>query len=322
MIENLEKIILSSSEYKMLSSELENGSLAKTIMLISKDSDYSFEFARLLSCMILNNGLKDGELEKTENYYKVVAQSHPDLKVFPTKEKLLVADSEMIVEESTVKPIFSDKKIFIIKNFESSMEAAQNKLLKTLEEPENNVYFILTTSNINLVLPTIRSRCNKIELSRLNKSDIEKCLGEIENLQLVTALSEGYIGRAEKLSKMGNLENLFKSVLAVVTELKTSKQLLYFSKPLSDYSSDFELIIRILSLIFEDLLAIKTNGKLRLEFCRDSLNKVCDEYSVKAIVEIRKLIDRAVKEISYNCNFILVIENLLLNILEVKYLCK
>ena len=96
MIEKLEEIITSSSEYRMLAGELESGKLAKTIMLISKDSDYSFEFARLLSCMIFNNGLNNGILEKSESYLKVKASTHPDLKVFPIKDKLLVADSGQI----------------------------------------------------------------------------------------------------------------------------------------------------------------------------------------------------------------------------------
>ena len=322
MIEKLEEIITSSSEYRMLAGELESGKLAKTIMLISKDSDYSFEFARLLSCMIFNNGLNNGILEKSESYLKVKASTHPDLKVFPIKDKLLVADSGQIVEESAIKPIFSERKVFIIKNFEASMEAAQNKLLKTLEEPQSNVYFILTTSNVNLVLPTIRSRCNKIELGRLDRDKIEQCIGNIDNLQMVTALSEGYIGKAERLSQNQNLDTIFNSVLSLVTKLKSSKELLVCSKPLIDFSSEFDLIINILSLIFEDLLAIKSGGKVKLEFCKQSLLPVSREYTVKAIVEIRKLIDKAAKEISYNCNFILVIENLLLNILEVKYLCK
>lgn len=322
MNERLEKIITSSEQFKMLANEFENGKLAKTIMLISKDSDYSFCFAQLLSCVILNGGLKNGEIEKSEHYYKMMANSHPDIKIFPVKDKLLVADSFEIVSESSIRPIFAEKKIFIIKNIEQSMETAQNKLLKTLEEPQNNVHFILTSSNVNLVLPTIKSRCNKIELQKLKGHEILQCLDENENIELVTALSEGYLGRAEKLIKMANLKELFEKVLSVVTKLKTSKQLLSFSKGLLDFSSEDEFIFHSFSLIFEDLLFLKSGGQIRFEMYKDELDSIKDEYSIKAITMIEKHIDKAVRELSYNCNFTLVLENLLLNILEVKYLCR
>ncbi len=322
MNERLEKIITSSEEFNMLAKEFENGNLAKTIMLISKDSEYSFSFARLLSSMILDGGLKDGELQKSENYYKMAASSHPDIKIYPLKEKLLVADSSEIVSESSIRPIFAERKVFIIKKIEQSMETAQNKLLKTLEEPQNNVYFILTSSNINLVLPTIKSRCNKIELSKLKKDEIIQCLGQSENLELVTALSEGFLGRAEKLNNMQNIQSLFENVLAVVTKLKTSKQLLSFSKNLLDNAGEAQFIFQSLSLLFEDLLFLKSGKDIRFELYRQELESVENEYSIKAIAMIEKEIDRAVKELSFNCNFTLVLENLLLNILEVKYICR
>ncbi len=322
MIEKLEKIITSSNEYKMLASELEKGSLAKTIMLLSKDSEYSFEFARLLSTLILNGGLKEGQLERNENYVKVLASSHPDVKVYPTKDKLLVADSEDIVSESSIRPIFAERKVFIIKNIEQSMEAAQNKLLKTLEEPQNNVYFILTSSNANLVLPTIRSRCSKIELGKLSQKDIELCIDDCENIELVSQLCEGYVGRAKRLSQMDNLGEMFRAVLNLVTKLKASKELLIYSKELSNFYSEQDNIFKFLSLIYEDLLLIKGGKEGRLSSFKSELEAVSQEYTIKAIVEIEKLINKAVREVGYNCNAMVVIENLLLSILEVKYLCR
>ena len=109
--------------------EAQKGSLSKSILLISKDNLYSFDMARLIASIILNNG----EFIDNENYLRVVANSHPDLKIYPQKDKLLVSDSEEIVFESYASPIQGDKKVFIIKDFDNSMESAQNKLLKLLE---------------------------------------------------------------------------------------------------------------------------------------------------------------------------------------------
>lgn len=315
MQEKLEKIIKSSRDFLEFEDKVNRGDFAKTIMLISKDSDYSFEFARLLSTLIFGDG---------ESYQKVIAYSHPDLKIYPTKDKLLVADSQEIVFESAVKPIFAKKKVFIIRDIDKGMEAAQNKLLKTLEEPESNVYFILTTTNSNLVLPTIRSRCVKTELSKLNESEIKSVIGQGENSSLAIVLSEGFIGKAEKLARKKDLRDIFENVLSVITDLKASKDLLVYSKKLSAYYVESDLIFLSFAQIIEDLLYIKSgkSDAIKLKDYQAKLERVQVEYTIKALTEVRALLDKAVKEMMYNCNFIVVLENLILNILEVKYLCR
>ena len=255
---------------------------------------------------------------------KVQCDSHPDLKTFPAKERLMVADSENIVQESVIKPIFANKKVFIIKNIENGMEAAQNKLLKTLEEPASNVYFILTTSNINLVLPTIRSRCNKVELGKVSDKIIMELLSGDENSSLITSLSDGCVGKAIELAKKENLIQVFSACKDIICRLKSSKEVLSYSKRLLSFKDDFKLIIEIFSIILEDLLMIKSGCKqsVRLKTYLNDLSQIESEYTIKAIVEIRSILDKAVKEMEYNCNFTVVFENLLLNILEVKYICR
>ena len=65
------------------------------------------------------------------------------------------------------RSIESDKKFILIKDAHLLNEAASNCLLKTLEEPENGL-FILITSNINNLLDTIKSRCQQIRFKRLS----------------------------------------------------------------------------------------------------------------------------------------------------------
>ncbi len=64
-------------------------------------------------------------------------------------------------------------RVIIIKNIEYARNEALNAFLKTLEEPPKNTYFIITTDNLNSVIPTIRSRCTQIPFSFLSKDDIK-----------------------------------------------------------------------------------------------------------------------------------------------------
>ena len=313
----LESIILKTQDFLKIKEEIKEGAISKSVLLITKDEHYSFQFALSVASLLFNGG----ELLENENYFKVKSLSHPDLKVYPQKDRLMVADSDDIVEEGAIKPIFANKKIFIIRNIDNGMEQAQNKILKTLEEPANNVYFILTTSNINKVLPTIRSRCNKIELAKLSPAVTkELCQGD----ELINVLCDGYCGKAIDLLENDKLHSLFESVISVVTRMKSSKNVLSFAKDLSLYKENFSLIIEMLSLIFEDILLIKAGKSsfARFKSKFSLLQAVECEYTVEAINEIRKLLNFTTKEMQYGCNFAVVIENLLLNILEVKYICR
>ncbi|MBO5344471.1 MAG: hypothetical protein J6A51_01055, partial [Clostridia bacterium] len=138
------------------------------------------------------------------------------------------------------------------------------------------------------------------------------------------ALCDGLVGKAEKLSKIKNLRVLFEGVLDCITRMKNSKEVLTFSKKLSSFKDDFGMFVEILSVLIEELLFLQAgkHNLVRLPSYSERLTHAKADYSIDALVEIQKLISQAVKEMSYNCNFTLVVENLLLNILEVKYLCK
>lgn len=309
------ELIKSTKDFAMLEKEAASGNLSQAILLQSQDTFYASEFAKILAMLILDKSA----CRNCENCQKVLASSHPDVKKYPLKDKLLVSDSEEIVSESFVKPIFADKKIFIIENIDSSTDSAQNKLLKTLEEPSKNVYLILTCKSIDMVLPTIRSRCNKIGLSSLDKNDISGFVND----SLALSLCEGMIGKAVELSKKDNLEEIFENALSVVCKMKNSKEVLFYANKILDKKGDAKLALEIIALALEDLMKIKSGQKNLVRLNNSSeLEEVASEYSVRALCEISFLLDKLLKEKAYNTNFTLAVENFLLNILEVKYLCR
>lgn len=294
--------------------------ISHSILLISKDEKYSMLFAKLLSCLILDKKIDKNSL----NYQKIMFESHPDVLYFPKKEKLLVADSQEIVAESFVKPVFANRKIFIIKNIDSSMESAQNKLLKTLEEPSSEVYIISTCTNQNLVLPTIKSRCQKIELAKLPDEQIKKIIEASPNCNLVVSLCDGQLGKAVDLSKKNDLQEMVTLAVNVFTKMLKSNQVLEYSKKIQEFATEKELLLEIMQIVIEDLLKIKVNKleSLKLKNFQNELVDSSSNYTVRALCKIVEVINKFQKEIFYNSNYVLALENMLLNILEVKFLCK
>ena len=73
---------------------------------------------------------------------KAQQEVHPDILEFPKEKSLAVNDVKEIIEQANVKPMICSQKVIIINDISVSSEEAQNKLLKTLEEPPKNVYFL------------------------------------------------------------------------------------------------------------------------------------------------------------------------------------
>lgn len=300
---------------------LNRSTAAHSYLIISKDAFSANEMALLFAQAILCGDM----CGECENCKKVVAHSHPDLKFFPESAKLLVEDSKKIVDESFIKPIFADKKIFIISCVDNSTEEAQNKLLKSLEEPNEAVYYILTTANIEKVLPTIRSRCNKIELSPVSEEKILPLLsGDEQTKRLAARLGGGYISKSMQLSKNENLKDIASLALSILCDLTSSREAIKYVKKVIDLKSDFTILVEILNLAIEDALKVKTQKsyKLALDMFSDKILEAANNLSIKCLSSLCLTLNKSVRDLNFNVNLPLVADNLVMNILEVKYLCK
>ena len=106
------------------------------------------------------------------------------------------------------------KKVMVIFGVEKISESASNKLLKLLEEPPHNCYFFLVGEQVELLLPTLVSRCQMIKLNPLLEKTIENKL---------TAIEAGE--KAKELISAGR--GSWRKVLSLIT---TSKQSIVFEK--------------------------------------------------------------------------------------------
>jgi len=112
--------------------------------------------------------IKNELQEKGRNpYYRINIPNANDIKINSIRE---------IQKHLSLKLNASQRRVIIISNAELMNETSQNALLKNLEEPPENTYFILTTSKINSLRETIRSRCQAFQFSPLSESEIEEIL--------------------------------------------------------------------------------------------------------------------------------------------------
>jgi len=96
-----------------------------------------------------------------------------------------VNDAQNILEKIQYAPVNGKYKIYIIDEVHMLTKEAFNALLKTLEEPPENVIFILATTEVHKVLDTIKSRCQRFDFKRITTNDITEHLKYIAKLEKI-----------------------------------------------------------------------------------------------------------------------------------------
>lgn len=96
-----------------------------------------------------------------------------------------VNDAQNILEKIQYAPVNGKYKIYIIDEVHMLTVQAFNALLKTLEEPPENVVFILATTEVHKVLDTIKSRCQRFDFKRITTDDIVNHLKHIAELEKI-----------------------------------------------------------------------------------------------------------------------------------------
>lgn len=118
---------------------------------------------------------------------------------------IYVTESDVLMQKVATTAHASDYKIIIMWLPERMNEDCANKLLKLIEEPHDDTLFIMTSDSPEDILPTILSRCQRVEMRRLPDEDIARYL--VENMavdpteaQALAHIADGSIVRALQLT--------------------------------------------------------------------------------------------------------------------------
>ena len=170
-------LLQSTNAYKLLLSEREENRLNHAYLILLDDARILravlTEFAlAFFGCEQENAG---GMCERKAELIK--KESFADCIFYPKGDKkFAVSDIDEIKEESALNPVEGDKKLFVIGEFAELGITQQNKLLKLLEEPPKNVYFLLGATSSYSILQTVLSRVKKLEISPFSEREIEQFL--------------------------------------------------------------------------------------------------------------------------------------------------
>ncbi len=232
-------------------------------------------FAKAVNCL----ASKDGEpCNKCDSCISFDTGSSIDVIELDAASNNGVDDIRELRENSHLMPAYNKHKVYIIDEVQMLSNGAFNALLKTLEEPSENVIFILATTEINKIPDTILSRCQRYNFKRISKEDMVSRLEKILQFESVDYEKEAL----EVISKhsggaLRDAESLLDKTLSYTTDKLT-----------------YETVVHSLGLIESDevnsiLLNIVTGD---VEKAYDTFNQLIDNGKTveKIIVEIMDFI--------------------------------
>lgn len=247
------------------------------------------------------------------------------------KSSFGVDDVREIVEEISKKPFEGDKKVIIIYDGNKMTIQAQNALLKTIEEPPKGVYIIILCESLELILDTIKSRCQIYKLYPLKKDEINKYIESIiepsdnlgkEEIKAAIAYSEGIPGRAEEFLQDNNLKELRDILINLLFILSKNniKEVLDYESKITSQKGNKEEILNILASFIRDIIICKEiseDDRIINGDKIESIQKLAVEMSYKKLSNIIDKIGEARKSLLSNSNFQLTIRVMLIGFMEV-----
>lgn len=206
-------------------------------------------------------------------------------------------------------------------------QAAQNKLLKTLEEPPQDVIFFLLTSNEQAMLDTVRSRVRKIALECFSPdvvyNEIFKKTGSSETAEVAAACSGGMLGKADKIAADEGYKLIYSEAFDILFKLTKSSDVAPLLGRKVFVRENFGILLDVMSIIFRDVLVADGDGEISVgTFEKENVKKLAAEFSAEAVGKIIYLINDERKKLFFNVSQTAVAENLLMGILQIKYNCK
>lgn len=256
---------------------------------------------------------------------QVFSGNHPDL-IYVKHEKpnsIGVDDiREQIHDTIMIRPYSSRYKIYVVDEAEKMTVQAQNALLKTIEEPPSYAIVVLITTNEEAFLPTILSRCVKLNLKPLKDYTVKNYLTSSMHVmdkeaEVYAAFARGNLGKAIHLASSDEFQELYRSVMNLVKNVESMDivDLLDRIREMKEQNFDIYEILDLLQFWYRDVLMYKVTKDMNLLIFKDEykmINGMGQKVDYAGLEKILAAIENTRTRLNANVNMELAMELLLL----------
>ena len=287
--------------------------LSHAHLIAGEDGIGKSKLANILAKLILN-----GDLER--EYVDIINYKS-------SKASFGVDEVRDIIEEVSKKPFEGDRKVIIIHEGNKLTIQAQNALLKTIEEPPIGVHIIILCESLELILDTIKSRCEIYKLTPLTKNELYEYIKikgfdyNESDIRSAIAFSEGIPGRIDRYFNDENLRELRNKVIELIKSLNKNdvEIVLQQEEALSTLKDNKEEVLNIFGSFIRDILIDKEveNEEFIINGDKlDDIRELTKEMSFRKLNNMIKTIEEARKNIKSNVSWVMTLRVMLMGFME------
>ena len=166
---------------KILKNTIKNKRIAHAYLFAGPRGTGKTTIAKLFAKAINCENFNEEACDNCPSCLAFKENNHPDIIELDAASNNSVDDIREIIEQVPYSPIVGKYKVYIIDEVHMLSSSAFNALLKTLEEPPAHVVFILATTDPQKIIPTVLSRCQRYNFSKISNLNMEKKMVEILN---------------------------------------------------------------------------------------------------------------------------------------------
>lgn len=271
-----------------------------------------------------------------ETCKKVTDYAHQDVMRLPldgAKNRLTVGDMAYLVDESCKRPVddSSAARVFLIDASSSvsgvGCELWQNKLLKTLEEPTDNVYIFVGVTDVEGLLPTVRSRCQVLKQTVLTVAEVKNALVakgfEAGACEMAAAMSGGSVQTGERLIANPAVFQAYENAVSIAEQMTSTKNALRFASAILANRETVADCLGFLTVLLRESIVYRLAPSLcLLPKMKNTTKAICANYTLDAAEGCIELINAAKRKLDAGGNVTVVVDGLLNSILEMRYQCR
>ncbi len=257
------------------------------------------------------------------------SSNNPDVRwVTHAKPGIISVDEirEQLVSDTLIKPYAAERKVYIIDEAQYLNVAAQNAMLKTIEEPPAYVTIIMLTNNSEMFLQTILSRCVTLKFKPVDNElvadhIIKQCHMPEYQARLCAHFSGGNVGKALLLANGGEIAGIREEVLGILkySDQMNISELISAVKTSSKYKVTPYEYIDFFLMWYRDILMYKATMDPNRIMYKSEINSIIEQSKIISYEGLEKIIEaleKAKKRLKANVNFETTMELMFLVIKE------
>ena len=316
-------------EISALYGQIEQGKMVHALLISGEPGTGKRSLADLLARTLLCTSPGRRPCGKCGDCLLSSSDEHPDLirveKGVPLSEEtrkgrstIPVDDIREVIRICSRYPFKGGNRVILIPGAEDMTPQAQNCLLKILEEPPRNTFFLLTSSHPEQLLVTIRSRCRPLKMKPWPDSTIRKILAGIGTdagkTETILRAASGSIGKARALAEDDAYWAMRDEVREAFFSDMGRSGILKVSTAWKDRKQEAEQMLDILEDDVRTLLLIRLNLQKdpAVESFSPAWIRFAHEAGPERFAALQQRVSEARKQLSFNVNFQAVTEQLLL----------